>query len=84
MVRPDDEQHEAAMVNDPDDDIVCGSDSTMMSYISDSDEDVTDPASDIGRFATDLLESDFYYFSASVLSDRSFFLSFIKRLTGHR
>ena len=84
MVRPDDEQHEAAMVNEPDDDI-CGSESTTMNYIADSDEaDVTDSASDIGRFATDLLESDFYYFSASVLSDQSFFLSFIKRLTGHR
>ena len=83
MVRQEDEQHEAAMVNEPDDD---SSETTKIVSNSDQrydndDVEWVDYSSDIGKFAIDLLEYDFYYFSASVLSDRSKFVSFIDRLT---
>jgi hypothetical protein len=85
MVRQEDEQHEAAMVNEPDDDYGESSNNpnTNQSQISQADNDdaeMIDYTSEVARFAIDLLEFDFYYFSASLLSDRSKFVSFLDRI----
>ncbi len=76
MVRSDDMQFVTSLLVPEYDDVeILAAASPEQSYLGDSDMQVpvSDAISHIVGFASDLLESEFFYFSASCLSDPIWF-----------